>query len=79
VRRFERDVPQHAAIALWLPPDSFEYPLFGLHVDRRIVPVGDHPLADPAAATDYLVFSSALMDPRATDTHLGEDWWLRAR
>lgn len=77
-RELDRLVPLSATVAVCLPPDSFEYPIFGPRLQRRVVPVGGRALTDPAvAAADYLVFSEALETPRAGDVRLGEDWWLR--
>ena len=82
IRRFEQLVPADATVATYFGEDTFEYPLFGKGLTRKLVPVngffgGPRP-APPAAG--YLVYSEALYpnaDRRATDVHLGEDWYLR--
>jgi hypothetical protein len=79
VRRFESLVAPDATVAVYLEPASFEYPLFGEGLTRRLMPInsfrsGRQPI--PADA-DVLVFSSTLEAPRDGDVHLGADWYLR--
>jgi hypothetical protein len=79
-RRFDRLVPATATVALLFGGDAFEYPLFGEGLTRTLVPVnsfmrGFQPVPPEA---DYLIYSDAILkNRRASDIHLGEDWYLR--
>ena len=66
-------------MAVSLPEESDEYPLFEEGLTRRLIPInsfrlGRQPLPDVA---DYLLFSSAVTPVQPADVHLGEDWYLR--
>lgn len=79
VRRFDAIVPADAVVAVLLEPASFEYPLFGRGLTRRLIPInsfrsGRQPVPSDA---EYLVFGSGLEPPRSGDVHLGSDWYLR--
>jgi len=80
VRRFDAVVPANATVALLLEPDSFEYPLFGRGLTRRLIPInsfrsGRQPVP---REVEYLLFGSALEPARSGDIHLGGDWYVRA-
>jgi len=78
VRRYEEMVPAGAIVADMLPPDSFEYLLWGPRLGRTIVPVAGRALGDAVfSRAQYLVFTPDLLPPAAGDVLLGEDWWLR--
>lgn len=80
LRRYEELVPPGATVAVHLPEDSYEYPLFGEKLTRTLIPIngfrhGPQPI--PAQA-DFLLYSSESYEDRhASDIHLGEDWYLR--
>lgn len=61
-RRLERHLPRDATVALFLPPNFFEYPLFGPGLTRRLIPLnsfhrGPQPIPPEA---DYLVYNVGL-------------------
>jgi hypothetical protein len=74
--KLERLTPREAVVAAALPEDSFEYPLFGEGLTRRVVPVRSAVEAERSNAT-VLVFTSAVVAPRETDTPLGQGWFVR--
>jgi hypothetical protein len=80
LRTFERLVPPDAAVAVFLPEDSFEYPLFGKDLTRTILPINSFskgPQPVPANA-EYLLYSQNIFPcPLPDDIHLGADWYLR--
>lgn len=76
---FENQVPADAIVAVDLPLNSYEYPLFGEGLTRRLYPInsvlmGRQPI--PAQA-QYLVFDQTLDVPVAGDSALGQGWYLR--
>lgn len=81
VRRFEQHVPSQATVAVFFGEDMFEYPLFGVGLTRRLIPVnpfdtGPQPIPSEA---DFLIYSAdAYLDRHIGDIYLGEDWYLRA-
>jgi hypothetical protein len=79
LRRYEELVPQTATVAVHLPPDSYEYPLFGPRLERRLIPINSFRLGRQSlpADADVMLFSSALEKPVDTDVWLGTDWYLR--
>ena len=59
VLEFERRVPTDASVAVYLPGDSYEYPLFGKHFTRTLYPInsflkGIQPIPEDA---EYLLYS----------------------
>jgi 4-amino-4-deoxy-L-arabinose transferase-like glycosyltransferase len=79
LKKFEELVPKEAVVAVCLPENSFEYPLFGERCTRRIVPAYSHlkgflPIPKDA---DYLLYSREILDPRESDIYLGAEWYLR--
>ena len=76
---FNSQVPEHAIVAAFLYPNSFEFPLFGPQFIRRIIPVnsffeGPQPIPDEA---EYLLYARGYPCPAPSDKHLGADWYLR--
>ena len=80
VRQFDAAVPANAEVALLLEPDSFEYPLFGRGLTRRLIPINSFRAGRQAVPpeVDYLLFASSLEPPQSGDVHLGSDWYLRS-
>ncbi|HOO77060.1 MAG TPA: hypothetical protein PLI51_00560 [bacterium] len=82
VRKFEELVPPGATVAVCLNPHSFEYPLFGEKLSRRLIPInsfrrGLQPIPGQA---DYLLWADdfdEIFHRTGADIHLGKDWWLR--
>ena len=78
LRRYEDLVPADAIVADMLPPDSFEYMLWGPRLGRTVLPVDGRTPGDAAfARAGFLVFTADRLAPREGDVLLGEDWWLR--
>jgi len=78
VRHYEELVPSDAIVADMLPPDAFEYVLWGPRLERTILPVGNRSPMDPTfSRAQFLVFSPDRLPPVAGDVLLGADWWLR--
>jgi hypothetical protein len=80
IRLFERIVPPGATVAVAFGEDTFEYPLFGEHLTRKLIPINSFlrgPQPIPAEA-DYLIYSENVYpDWKYKDIALGEDWYLR--
>ena len=79
ISRFEKLVPKDASVAVLLPFNSYEFPLFGEGLTRYLMPInsftrGPQPVPEQA---DYLLFSSAIEPPLPEDEHLGIDWFVR--
>lgn len=79
MRRYEELVPKCATVAVWLAARSYEYPLFGATLTRRIIPLnvygkGTQPIPTDA---DYLLYGEGYPRGLADDVHLGADWYLR--
>ena len=77
---FERIVPTNASVAVFLKPDSYEYPLFGKGLTRKIIPInsfkeGIKPIPLEAG---YLLYSiKGYPCPSPEDILLGRDLYLR--
>jgi len=79
---YEHLVPPAATVAAALNPNSVEYPLFGLRLTRKIIPLnsfhrGLQPIPPEA---DYLLWAddfAEIFNRGEGDIHLGRDWWLR--
>lgn len=74
-KRFDELVPDSAIVALGTINDDYEYPLYGPHLSRRLLPInpfekGVQPI--PKEAT-YLFFSKNVISPRPGDIRLGTD------
>ena len=80
IRLFERIVPPDATVAVAFGEDVFEYPLFGEHLTRKLLPInsflkGPQPIPPEA---DYLIYSENVYpDWKYRDIELGQDWYLR--
>ena len=83
LERFEELVPEDAILAVCLEPNSHEYPLFGPHRTRRLIPLNSFrgSLKPVPADADYLLYDhrrvrvSPFFD--RSDLRLGKDWYLR--
>lgn len=80
IRLFERIVPPDATVAVAFGEDTFEYPLFGEHLTRKLIPINSFlngMQAIPPEA-DYLIYSENVYpDWKYKDIELGQDWYLR--
>jgi hypothetical protein len=80
IRLFERIVPPDATVAVAFGEDTFEYPLFGKHLTRKLIPINSFlngMQAIPPEA-DYLIYSENVYpDWKYKDIELGQDWYLR--
>jgi hypothetical protein len=81
---YEMQVPRAAVVAVFLPEDSYEYPLFGRGLTRRIIPINGFDRAATDAAlralpthATHLLYADGYRCARATDIALGADWHLR--
>jgi hypothetical protein len=80
INLFEKIVPPDATVAVAFGEDTFEYPLFGEHLTRKLIPInsflkGLQPIPPEAG---YLIYSRDVYhDWRTNDVRLGEDWFLR--
>ncbi len=86
VKAYEDIVPEYASVAVYLPGDSYEYPLFGKNFTRKLYPVnsfinGVQPIPE---GVEYLLYSNGY--PFAdieNDIYLGQlnysstNWYLR--
>lgn len=82
VRRYEEEVPPGAVVAICLNPHSYEYPLFGEKLSRKLIPINSFwgGLQPIPLEADYLIWADDFhqaFGKRETDLHLGKDWWLR--
>jgi len=77
IQAYEALVPQGATVAHLLPLEYYEYPFFGDHLTRRLIPlnsfVNGHQPIPPEA--DYLLFAARQLPPEAGDVLLGTDKW----
>jgi hypothetical protein len=79
IREFDRLVPASATVAICLPEDSYEYPLFGNHLTRTIIPIDPYdsilqPIPENAG---WLLYSDRYPYPLGDDLSLGAGWHLR--
>ena len=80
LKAFDRLVPSNATVAVFLPGDSFEYPLFGEHLTRTIIPINsfNKGLQPIPSSADYLLYMKNGFPCAAPhDVPLGADWYLR--
>jgi hypothetical protein len=79
-RRFEQLVAPNDTVAIALSADSYEYPLFGEKLTRKLIPInhfilGLSPIPQEA---DYLLYSRRVItDIQPTDISLSGEWYLR--
>ncbi len=80
LKTFDRLTPPDAVVAVFLPEDSFEYPLFGKYLTRTLLPINSFskgPQPVPSNA-EYLLYAQNIYPcPSPDDIHLGADWYLR--
>lgn len=80
---FDRLVPDSATVALGTINDDFEYPLYGKHLTRRLIPIRpfEKPLRPIPQGTAYLFYAKsdtiALFKPLPSDIRLGTDTTLK--
>jgi len=79
VAAFEFVVPEDAKVAVFLYPNTFEYPLYGKYLSRVIMPInsfhrGLQPIPSDA---QFLLYARGYPCVLPKDFHLGEDWFLR--
>ncbi len=79
LRQYEEHVPADATVAVFLPDDSFEYPLFGVGMSRQLFPIhsflnGLQPIPPEA---DYLLYAGEFACATEGDLALGNGWFLR--
>ena len=79
VVRFEDRVPKDAVVAVYFFPNTFEYPLYGRYLTRRIIPInsfynGKQPIPEEA---QYLLYAKGYPCALPDDNYLGADWFLR--
>jgi hypothetical protein len=81
IHRFDAMIPRNATVAVLLPGDSYEFPLFGEGLTRRLLPAAIEwrERGTIPEAARYLLFSNQILAPDPTDISLGEDWYLRVR
>ncbi|RRB06350.1 glycosyltransferase family 39 protein [Larkinella rosea] len=77
--RFDQLVPENATVALGTINDDFEYPLYGKHLSRRLIPInpfekGVQPIPKEA---NYLFFSKNVIKPQPGDIRLGTDTTMK--
>jgi hypothetical protein len=76
---FDNRVPKDAVVAVYFFPNTFEYPLYGKYLTRRIIPInsfykGMQPIPEEA---QYLLYAKGYPCALPDDIHLGADWFLR--
>jgi hypothetical protein len=79
IQAFDALTPRDATVALLLPGDSYEFPLFGTGLTRRLLPARtewSERRTFPEAAR-YVLFSNEILPPEQSDIPLGRDWYLR--
>jgi hypothetical protein len=77
--RFDERVPKDAIVAVYFFPNTFEYPLYGRYLTRRIIPInsfynGMHAIPEEA---QYLLYARGYPCALPDDSYLGADWFLR--
>ncbi|MDO8753988.1 MAG: glycosyltransferase family 39 protein [Anaerolineales bacterium] len=76
---FERLVPSDASVAVFLYPNTFEYPLYGENLTRKIIPInsfykGLQPIPPDA---QFLLYAKGYPCPLPDDRNLSAGWFLR--
>lgn len=71
---FEEIVPTDASVAVFLYPNSFEYPLYGRYITRKIIPINSffRGLQPIPAEADYLLYVRGFPCPLPGDRQLGD-------
>ena len=79
IQAFDALTPRDATVAVLLPGDSYEFPLFGKGLTRRLLPAvteWSERRTLPEAA-EYALFSTEILPQEQNDIPLGSDWYLR--
>ncbi len=73
--RFDELVPDTATVALATINDDYEYPLYGPHLSRRLLPINpfEKGLKPIPKEADYLFFDKSVLTPHPGDLRLGTD------
>lgn len=79
LRRLDAILPPECVVAVCLPHDHYEYPLFGRNLSRTLLPINDylHGLQPVPENARYLVYKTGLIEYRPGDIPLGAQWFLR--
>ena len=79
IQTFDTITPADATVAVLLPGDSYEFPLFGEGLTRYLLPAVSewHERRTLPQGAQYLLFSTQILAPDETDIHLGSDWYMR--
>ncbi len=74
-KRFDEIVPDTATVALGTINDDYEYPLYGPHLSRRLIPINpfEQGLKPIPGDADYLFFDKSVITPQPGDIRLGTD------
>lgn len=77
--RFESRVPADAVVAVHFFPNTYEYPLYGRYLTRRIISINSfrHGLLPIPDEAEYLLYARGYPCARYDDIRLGADWFLR--
>jgi hypothetical protein len=80
IKRLDSLVPDDATVAVALIENQYEYPLFGRHLTRTLIPINsfDRGLQPIPPTADFLVYQpEAFPYASPNDVHLGTHWYLR--
>ncbi len=71
---FEEIVPADASVAVFFYPNSFEYPLYGRYITRKIIPINSFfgGLQPIPSESDYLLYARGFPCPLPGDRQLGD-------
>lgn len=77
--QFDSIVPSNATIALATINDDYEYPLWGKHFTRKLIPINpfEQGLQKIPGEADYLFFTKKLIKPIKGDIRLGTNLSLK--
>jgi len=77
--RFEERVPKDAVVAVYFFPNTFEYPLYGRYLTRRILPINSFykGMQQIPEEAQYLLYAKGYPCALPDDGYLGADWFLR--
>jgi 4-amino-4-deoxy-L-arabinose transferase-like glycosyltransferase len=79
IKAFDFLVPKDATVAVFQYGDTYEYPFFGEHLTRRIIPINPFVggVQDITADADYLLYARGYPAASSLDLYLGADLYLR--
>ena len=79
LKRFDAFVPMDSVVAVYLPEDYYEYPLFGERLTRTILPINsfEKGLQPIPLTAEYLLYAEGFPCARKEDVYLGADLYLR--